>query len=35
MELKRYQQEVLQDLEDYIAAVEAADGDLPKAYEAY
>ena len=35
MELKRYQQEVLQDLEDYIAAVEAAGGDLPKAYEAY
>lgn len=35
MELKGYQQEVLQDLEDYIAAVEVAGGDLPKAYESY
>lgn len=35
MELKGYQQEVLQDLEDYIAAVEAAGVDLPKAYESY
>lgn len=35
MELKEYQQEVLQDLSDYVAAVEAHRGDLSAAYKAF
>lgn len=35
MELKEYQWEVLQDLTDYVAAVEASEGDLPKAYKQF